>query len=341
VDLPQSIPPPDRLLLGRIEARVPLVREPYAQIASETGLTEAELLAHLAALRSPGGIVREISGVFDAPALGYEQALVALAVPPERRDRAGRAVAAHPGVSHAYGRSGTYNLWFTLACSPASRLGLDATAGLLAEQCQASRRLLLPALRRYKLHVRLAGADPPTAAAPVPPRRPPELTDAHRRAIRALQDDLPNRPDPFAPPAERASLDPDMLLVLGADFLAAGWMRRYAAVLRHRAAGAAANVMVAWRVPAGRADEAGALAAAVGAVSHCYLRPEGPDWPYTLYTMIHGRSRDDCARAVAQVAHAAGLSQRAELWTEAEYAKRRVRLFDEAEASWERAAAGP
>jgi len=130
-------------------------------------------------------------------------------------------------------------------------------------------------------------------------------------------------------------MDPDMLLVLGADFLAAGWMRRYAAVLHHRQAGLPANVMVAWRVEESAADAAGAVCARLPQVSHCYLRPAAGDWPYNFYTMIHGRDREECQAVVREIGNLTGLTDHAELWTEREYRKKRVRLFDASQGEWE------
>lgn len=127
----------------------------------------------------------------------------------------------------------------------------------------------------------------------------------------------------------------DDLLDHAADFLDAGLLRRYSAVLYHRKAGALANVMVVWRVPEDQADAAGAACAAEQAVSHCYLRPTFPDWPWGLYTMVHGTSRDDCLAAVDRLAAATGLAEHRTLWTTKEYKKRRVKLFDPAEAEWE------
>jgi len=329
----------DRRLLGRLEAAVPLVREPYDLLAKELGCLRQTVLDRLERLRGPEGIIREIAGIFDAAALGYHQSLVAMKVPPPQLDGAGKRAAGHPGVSHCYGREGHFNLWLTLAVSPGSTLGFDRTVELLAKQCGAAAVMSLPVLRKYKLRVRLAGADQPgdnegeSPASHTGP--PPILTDAQIRAIRALQQDLPGREDPFAPLAEAVSMEADELLVHAADFLAAGWLRRYAAVLHHRAAGAKANVMVAWRAGGYDADVAGAVCRRIGAVSHCYLRQGAPGWPYSFYTMIHGRSRAECVETVEQVAIETGLADRVLLWTQREYKKQRVRLFSDAERTWE------
>jgi len=147
---------------------------------------------------------------------------------------------------------------------------------------------------------------------------------------------LPIRRDPFSAPAREAGLNPDMLLVHATDFLAVGWMRRYSAVLRHRLLGARANVLVAWRIEEERADQAGLTCAESPAVSHCYYRPCAEDWPYSLYTMIHGPSKEHCRRTIERIASLARLGDRATLWTTKEYKKQRVALFDRQEEAWER-----
>lgn len=84
----------------------------------------------------------------------------------------------------------------------------------------------------------------------------------------------------------------------------AGAMRRFAGLLRHRAAGYTANAMAVWVVPEAHVEKAGECAAAFEAVSHCYQRPSYPDWPYNLYTMIHGRRQTECEAAADQIAEA-------------------------------------
>jgi DNA-binding Lrp family transcriptional regulator len=315
-------------------------------------------LDRVAALRQ-SGIIREISAIFDAVALGYRQALVALSVPADRLDQAGRTAAEHPGVSHCYGRAGEMNLWLTLATSPRSQLGLEASAEVLARLVGATGHMVLPTIRRYKLQVRfdMEGDEPtpapaandapgasaparadalPRASAPARAETPaPQLTDTQIRAIRALQIDLPGQVEPFAPLAEAQGLDVDTLLDSGRRMLESGHMRRYSAVLFHRAAGSKANVLVAWAADSAQADADGPRAAQVAGISHCYLRPTGPGWPYNLYTMIHGRSQQDCRLAIETILATTSLTDHVELWTAAEYKKRRVRLFGPEEAQWE------
>lgn len=336
-----NMTPRDSNLLQTLQRCVPLVPRPFDALAAELDLSAAEVLAKIASWRS-AGLLREISAIFDVARLGYQQALVAMKIPAGSIDSAGLRIAQHPGVSHCYSRQGDYNLWFTLAVSPQSALGLSKTVDRLAAAVAAAQTLILPTLRQYKLSVRFAPGAPagdeersagqtaPRASAPIP-----ALSDEQRRAAAALQTDLPGESEPFVPLAKSASMSVERLLEIGREFIAQGAMRRYAAVLHHRRAGAQANVMVTWEVPPGQADDAGAAAAALPAVSHCYLRPTMPHWPYNLYTMIHGRSVEECKTTVERLSRAMGTPRRAELWTQAEYKKQRVELFSPLERRWE------
>ena len=71
-------------------------------------------------------------------------------------------------------------------------------------------------------------------------------------------------------------------------------LRRVAAILYHRRAGFSANGMGVWRVPADQVLEVGGRMAAVRGISHCYQRPTYADWPYSVFTMAHGRSKEEC-----------------------------------------------
>ena len=106
-------------------------------------------------------------------------------------------------------------------------------------------------------------------------------------------------------------------------------MRRFAAVLRHRAAGFTANGMTCWIVPEGGLEEAGAKFASYPQVSHCYRRPTFEDWPYNVFTMIHAQTREKCEETVRRLAADAGVLDYAILYSHTEYKKERVRYYAE------------
>jgi DNA-binding Lrp family transcriptional regulator len=82
--------------------------------------------------------------------------------------------------------------------------------------------------------------------------------------------------------------------------LADGRMRRIGAVPNHYAIGYRANAMSVWDIADNEIDALGAEVGALPYVSHCYRRPRRlPDWPYNLFAMVHGRSREEVEEQLA------------------------------------------
>lgn len=334
----------DRRLLDALQGQVPLTERPFAAVGDAVGIGEAEVLQRLVRLRGAGGVIRQISAIFDSRRLGYDSCLVGAQVDEERIDAAAAVISGHPGVSHNYRRDHAYNLWYTVTVPPDSRLGLAATVERLHALSGARVTRLMTTLKLYKIGVRfdLSGEIAPAdrregisavgGAALVEPLR---VTERDKRMIRALQGDLPLIERPFDELAAAAGVTVDELLEAARRYLENGVMRRMAAVLRHRQAGFGANAMGAWIVPVEQQDRFGALAAGFEAVSHCYLRPTYEDWPYTLFTMVHGRDKADCEQALAAISALTGVADYTALYSTHEYKKVRVRYMTDDIARWE------
>ena len=119
-------------------------------------------------------------------------------------------------------------------------------------------------------------------------------------------------------------------------------LRRVAAILYHRRAGFSANGMGVWKVPEDEILETGRRMASFRGISHCYQRPTYPDWPYSVFTMAHGRSKDECDEILDSIAADCGIpdSDRATLYSSTEYKKIRLHYFTEDYARWEEAHTG-
>ena len=104
-------------------------------------------------------------------------------------------------------------------------------------------------------------------------------------------------------------------------------MRRFAAVMNHRNAGFKANAMGVWAVPDDQLDEIGPQMAGFAAVSHCYRRPTYDDWPYSVFTMVHGRSARDCEATIEAIRDETGVDEYCLLWSIKEYKKVRLEYF--------------
>lgn len=331
----------DRELLNHLQSDFPLGPRPFAVLGERVGLGEEEVCARIVALKE-ARIVRQISAIFDSRRLGYRSSLVAMKFPEERVDEAAQIINQHPGVSHNYRRNHAFNLWFTIAVPPRKSL-VDEVNGL-AVATAAEQTRLLPALKLYKigLHLDMTGEQEVTEREGEGlPRRAvdiaelqaddPGFSEAQRQALRALQQDLPLVPRPFQALAEAFHTTEADLLKQAEAFLRDGQMRRFAAVLHHRTAGFEANGMGVWAVPDERCDEVGLKMASFAAVSHCYRRPTYPDWPYSLFTMIHGRHEAECHAVMEGIARETGIREYSVLFSTKEYKKVRVKYFMEDE----------
>src|SRR5689334_6751365 len=116
----------DKQLLNLLQGSFPLEPYPYDSVAAEMG-EDVEWVLERTQQLLDDRIIREITPIFDTRALGYESMLVAASVDPEYPHRAAEVINAHPGVSHNYLRNHEFNLWFTIATPPDSKLGLEGT----------------------------------------------------------------------------------------------------------------------------------------------------------------------------------------------------------------------
>ena len=147
------------------------------------------------------------------------------------------------------------------------------------------------------------------------------LGKSEKELVRQLQGDIPLSPRPFAVIAERMGKTEKWVISHVRKFLREKALRRIAAVLIHRRAGFRANGMGVWAVPPVDCDRVGRIMASFPEVTHCYQRPDFPGWPYTLYTMIHGRTRAECRAVAKRIARAAGVARYDILFSTKEFKK--------------------
>jgi siroheme decarboxylase len=330
----------DKRLLNLMQGSFPLEPRPYALVAELAGVSEDEALARVRRLVS-GRIIRQVTPIFDTRALGYSSMLVAAKVDPEHPHRAAAIINAHPGVSHNYLRNHEFNLWFTIATEPGSPLGLEGTLEVLKRETGAHSIRQLPTLRLFKIRMDLemeAGTDALAAAGVAEEPReldPVELSELDVEVIRTLQGDMPIASRPFDPAAEELGIGTDRLLEQLGSMRERGALRRVAAILFHRRAGFSANGMGVWRVPEERITELGPRMAAFRGISHCYQRPTYEDWPYSVFTMAHGRSKQECDAILDSIAGETGIEERATLYSSTEFKKIRLLYFTDAHERWE------
>jgi DNA-binding Lrp family transcriptional regulator len=332
----------DRKLLNLMQGRFPLEPRPYAAVASAAEMSEQEVLARVQHLLDER-IIRQVTPIYDTRALGYSSMLVAAKVDPEHPWRAATIVNGHPGVSHNYLRNHAFNMWFTLATEPDSQLGLEGTLEVLKELTGAESIRQLPTLQLFKIRMDLEmEGDTQSLASEGATQEPAPLEAAPYderdiAVIRATQGDMAVTSEPYVAPAAALGMSVAALLEHMQGMQERGLLRRVAAILYHRRAGFSANGMGVWKVPSERIAELGRRMAAFRGISHCYQRPTYADWPYSVFTMAHGRSKEECDAVLDAIAAQTGISERATLYSSTEFKKIRLLYFTEDFKEWERA----
>src|SRR3712207_1199279 len=165
---------------------------------------------------------------------------------------------------------------------------------------------------------------------------PIELNELDVAVIRATQGPMAVRSDPYTPAADKMGLPVAHVLARLEALQERGGLRRVAAILYHRRAGFSANGMGVWAVPPEDILDVGRRMAAFRGISHCYQRPPYADWPYSVFTMAHGRSKEECDAVLAAIAEETGISERATLYSSTEFKKVRMLYFTGDFQRWEK-----
>ncbi|MBT8339806.1 MAG: Lrp/AsnC family transcriptional regulator [Desulfatitalea sp.] len=138
----------DKVILNRIQSNFPIEPRPFAVIADELGLDEAQVMERISRLKKEG-IIRRIGANFVPGKVGFVSTLCAARVPEEKIDHFTRVVNRYPGVTHNYQRDNAFNVWFTFISR--SREEIAANLARIAEETGVDTILDLPATKVFKI----------------------------------------------------------------------------------------------------------------------------------------------------------------------------------------------
>jgi glutamate-1-semialdehyde 2,1-aminomutase len=326
-------------LLEELQNDIPLSPRPFAEIGNRCGLSEAESIRATREMLSEG-LIREISTLLDGGKLGFKSTLVALSVPKEQIESVAERINRHPGVSHNYLRDHHFNIWFTLGI--AKERDFAQTVEEIIDG-KAENAMILTALRTFKLRVHLrmqqdratklqergkGGFGAPMAASlSMEHVQPAPLTVFERAVLARLENPLPVEAQPWKAISSDLGVDEQRLFDTVSELKTRRVIRRIAAVLRHRRVGFTANGMAVLRIPDSRIETAGREAASFAEVSHCYQRKSYPQWPYSLYAMVHARTRQECTALVQNICRAVGCRDYQLLYSIREFKKKTHQVF--------------
>ncbi|MES9858530.1 MAG: AsnC family protein [Sedimenticola sp.] len=138
------------------------------------------------------------------------------------------------------------------------------------------------------------------------------LTEQDYQLIAEIQGGLPLSSHPYAEVGAHIGLDEGEVIERIGLMQESGVIKRMGLVVRHHELGYKANAMVVWDVPDNELDAAGEALGEEPCITLCYQRPRRlPEWPYNLFTMIHGKERKrvlDTIESLSQLPEMEGIS---------------------------------
>ena len=153
------------------------------------------------------------------------------------------------------------------------------------------------------------------------------LGEQDKALVRALQKDVSLVERPFEDIGNRIGMREEEVLQRVRAWKRDGTIRRFGAMVRHRRLGFKANAMVVWEVDPDRTEEVGRIMASFPEVTHCYERPRFPDWPFTLFTMVHGRTTGECERVAKRISERTGVRTYRLIYSTREWKKADMKYF--------------
>ena len=322
-------------LLSFLQEGIPIVKEPFKKIAEDLDIPQNDVIEAIKKLKEEK-IIRQISPIYDTKSLGYESSLVAFKT--DRIEETANFINEHPGVSHNYERTDDFNLWFTIAVPPDSKLGLEETVKKIAEITKVKDYVILKTEKLFKIGVKLNFKDTKEKEDFFPENKEKKavnLSKFDKEIIKITQKDIPLKERPFKVYADILGISEEDLIEKLRFYLQSGIMRRFAAILYHRKAGFKANGMTVWKVPENLVERVGYKIASYRAVSHCYKRTTNEKWKYNQFAMVHAQSKEEIEELVEEISKETGIKEYKILYSTREFKKRRINYFSEDFYRWE------
>ncbi|MHC4433055.1 MAG: siroheme decarboxylase subunit beta [Planctomycetota bacterium] len=148
-----------------------------------------------------------------------------------------------------------------------------------------------------------------------------QISDVEKRVLAALQGGFPRSQTPYEDAATQAGISAEQLLAVLRDWKEQGKLRRIGSIVHHEKVGLSGGAMVAWLVDPEKVERVGTTLAGFKEVSHAYERRTAENWPYNIYTMVHGPDGQAVQKTVERMSEASGVSDYRILNTERELKK--------------------
>ncbi len=303
-----------RRLIDGWQGGFPLVERPFAVVAERLGTDEGAVLRALRELLADGALTR-FGPLYQIERLGGAFSLAALQAPEADFEQITALVNAFPEVAHNYRRDHALNMWFVLATETPAKMGdtverISKATDLPVFNFPKEREYFIEA--RFGVGASGVNRSKPAAGVSGKTALSRQRLAEWRPLVIATQAGLPLTLKPYHALAARLNRDAATVMAGLQILLDAGAIRRIGVVPNHYRIGYAANGMTVWDVADDKVDELGEQVGTLEFVTHCYRRPRHqPNWPYNLFAMAHGASREEVATKADRIAAVLGDACRA------------------------------
>ena len=300
----------DAGLVDGFQSGFPVERRPFRAVGDAVGTDEADALARVERLADEG-IFRRFGPVLNPPVIG-SSTLAAVRAPEDRFDEVAEVINGYRQVNHNYRRDHEWNTWFVVTAGSLERR--DEILAEIADRtgCEV---LNLPMLTDYYIDLefpvvngdrfaRESLSETAVDATRISENAAGDLSDFEADLLLEIQDGFPLTSTPYADVADAIGADVDDVLDAIERLRGDGCIKRIGCVVNHVVTGFDSNCMVVWDVPDEDLDDRGTAVGGLPYVTLCYHRPrrEEQDWPYSVFTMIHGRDPDAVDEKIDELA---------------------------------------
>jgi DNA-binding Lrp family transcriptional regulator len=300
----------DARLIDEYQSGFPVEERPFEAVAADLDTTPEDVLERVKRLRDEG-VFRRFGAVLNPPVIG-SSTLAAVQAPEDEFDEVAEVINGYRQVNHNYERAHDWNQWFVVTAGSRGKRD-DILADV--EERTGCEVLDLPMLTDYYIDLEfpvvnsdrfaresLESTD--VSATNISEDATGDLSALDADLLLAIQDGFPLSATPYRDVADEIGADVDEVLDAVERLLADGCIKRVGCIVNHVVTGFDANCMVVWDVPDDELDERGVAVGQLPYVTLCYHRPRRPDqdWPYNLFTMIHGRESDAVDEKIDELA---------------------------------------
>ena len=300
----------DAALIDGYQSDFPIEERPFRQVGEALGISESESLERVERLREMG-VFRRFGAVLNPPVIGAST-LAAVQAPEDRFDEVASIINGYRQVNHNYRRDHEWNMWFVVTAG--SLKARDRILTEIEEKTGCS-VLNLPMLTDFYIDLefpvvngdrfaRESVESTSVDATRISESAAADLSTLDRALLLEIQDGFPLSATPYRDVASAIGAQTEDVLSAIEKLQRNGCIKRIGCVVNHVVTGFDANCMVVWNVPDEELDDRGELVGELPYVTLCYHRPRRPaqNWPYNLFTMIHGRESDAVDEKIDELA---------------------------------------